>query len=141
MPIVTTTTALQTKTIAKEIWGQLGSQPTIIALEGELGAGKTVFVKGLIGDDVTSPSFVLHIPYKIGNKTLHHIDAWRMDSFSELEKLGLAEMLVPNSVVIIEWADRFEKEIKRLSDEEIKIIWVKIGYGKNKNGRRVEYSL
>ena len=125
-----------TKDVAQEIWAQLDSSPTIIALEGELGAGKTVFVKGLINDEVTSPSFVLHIPYKIGDKTLHHIDAWRLEKFEELERLGLVDMLVPNSVVVIEWADKFKSQITSLKSHA-KIIWIKIGYGENKTERRV----
>ena len=48
-------------------------------------------------------------------------------------------MIGEKSTIVIEWADRFEKEIKRLSKKEIKLVWVKIEYGEKKNERRISY--
>ncbi|MCF1193470.1 tRNA (adenosine(37)-N6)-threonylcarbamoyltransferase complex ATPase subunit type 1 TsaE, partial [Mangrovimonas sp. AS39] len=94
-----------------------GTRSIIYALEGQMGAGKTQFVKGLakamgINEQVTSPSYDLLNTY---NK-LVHIDTWRMiDPNDELKELGTKELLTDNSVVAIEWADRAIDEIKKYS--------------------------
>lgn len=118
----------------------LAMGPNIIALEGPLGAGKTTLTKAVaeemgIKDVVVSPTFILHREYP----GLDHIDAWRVEDFSEIERLGLAKMLANKHLVVIEWADKFDKEIKKLSNEAIKIVWVKIGYGEEENERRIIY--
>ena len=82
----------------------------VVALTGELGAGKTCFVQGLVrglGATVraTSPSFVLVNEYK-GRVPIHHVDAYRTDSMTELMDLGLLEMVDGEGVTLIEWADK-----------------------------------
>ena len=80
----------------------------VIALIGELGAGKTTFVQHFaracgITEPVLSPTFV--ILKKYGN--LIHIDAYRLENSHELEKLGIHDLMAdPNNVILIEWADR-----------------------------------
>lgn len=94
-------------------------QAIVIALEGELGAGKTVFVQAFaralgIGDAITSPTFVILKHYSIPTgevnqrlKTLYHIDAYRLNDHTDLEKLGLRELMTdPANIILIEWADR-----------------------------------
>lgn len=83
-----------------------------IGLVGPLGAGKTQLVKGIaVGNgaadsrEVTSPTFTLIQEYS-GRLKLYHIDAYRLRSDAELLALGLDELVRPDSVVIIEWADR-----------------------------------
>lgn len=83
----------------------------VLLLEGELGAGKTHFVKGLalglqIGDVVTSPTFALHNEYS-GRLRLNHFDFYRIDSSEEVEILGLNELFYDKAAVAaIEWSSR-----------------------------------
>ena len=128
--------------VAKKV---LLMRPNIIALEGPMGAGKTTLTKVLartlgIKEEIVSPTFVLHRPYSGKNGiTFNHIDCWRMEKFGELQHIGLQKMIGEKSTIVIEWADRLEKEIKRLSKKEIKLVWVKIEYGEKKNERRISY--
>jgi len=85
-------------------------------LTGELGAGKTCFVRGLargLGCDpraVRSPSFTLLFSYG-GRRTLRHFDAYFTTSAIDLERAGLGEALEAGEVAAIEWGERFEKEL------------------------------
>ncbi|MFA5188117.1 MAG: tRNA (adenosine(37)-N6)-threonylcarbamoyltransferase complex ATPase subunit type 1 TsaE [Patescibacteria group bacterium] len=96
----------------------------IIALEGDLGAGKTTFVKGLakafgIKQHVTSPTFVLMKVYecripKSEISNLVHVDCYRLDEPQELFYLGIEEYLnKPDTVVVIEWADKISNYLKK----------------------------
>ncbi len=83
-----------------------------VALVGPLGAGKTQLVKGIaagngVGDprEVTSPTFTLIHEYH-GRVKLYHIDAYRLRGPPELTALGFEEMVDPQTVVVVEWADR-----------------------------------
>jgi tRNA threonylcarbamoyladenosine biosynthesis protein TsaE len=84
----------------------------VILLHGDLGAGKTAFVRGLargLGaspDAVTSPTFTLVQEYR-GRLTLHHVDLYRLEP-REVDDLGLDELASGDAVVAIEWADRWE---------------------------------
>ena len=122
--------------LAREL---LTLRPNISAVEGPLGAGKTTLTKAIAGelgikDVVVSPTFVLHREYP----GLDHIDAWRVEDFEEIEKLGLSEMLANKHLVIIEWADKFQAQISKLKSQN-KIVWVKLEYGERPNERRVSY--
>jgi tRNA threonylcarbamoyladenosine biosynthesis protein TsaE len=84
----------------------------VIALCGELGAGKTQFVKGLargLGNDadVTSPTFTLIHEYSGGRLPLFHIDLYRLDSLEETLRIGIDDYLHGEGVTVIEWADKF----------------------------------
>jgi tRNA threonylcarbamoyladenosine biosynthesis protein TsaE len=84
----------------------------VVALYGELGAGKTCFTQGLargLGVSVraTSPTFVLVNEYR-GRLPVYHVDAYRVASLSELLDLGLLDLLGGDGVTILEWADRAE---------------------------------
>ncbi len=87
----------------------------VIALEGELGAGKTTFAKAFaralgIKAHITSPTFVLIKNYKVhfeDYESLIHIDAYRLKNFKDLLPLGIKEIITnPRNIVLIEWADR-----------------------------------
>lgn len=84
----------------------------VVALVGELGTGKTTFVKGLarglfVPEEILSPSFLLARTYR-GRKTLHHLDLYRVRQEGELAEVGLTAFLPPEEgVTAVEWADRF----------------------------------
>ncbi len=82
----------------------------VVALIGELGAGKTCFVQGLVHGlgvttRATSPTFVLVNDYR-GRLPVHHVDAYRISTPAELIDIGLLELMDDEAVTIIEWADR-----------------------------------
>lgn len=104
-----------TKELAKKIAKK--NSHGVIALTGELGAGKTTFVQGFaqglgIGDKIISPTFILIRHHKIPKtkKTLYHIDLYRLQNPQDLTGLGLAEILSnPENIVLIEWAEKAKK--------------------------------
>lgn len=83
----------------------------VVLLYGDLGAGKTAFVRGLArglgasADEVSSPTFTLVQEYQ-GRVTLYHVDLYRLDP-AEIDDLGLDELVSGDGVVAIEWADRW----------------------------------
>ena len=84
----------------------------VIALCGELGAGKTQFVKGLVAGletdaEVTSPTFTLIHEYAGGRLPIYHFDLYRLGSAAEAIALGFDEYLENGGVSVIEWADKF----------------------------------
>jgi tRNA threonylcarbamoyladenosine biosynthesis protein TsaE len=92
----------------------------VIGLYGPLGAGKTHLVKGIADglgagheETVNSPTFVLVNEYS-GRLRLYHVDAYRLDSPADLERIGFEELPGADSVVVVEWADRVESVFNRL---------------------------
>jgi len=82
----------------------------VVALTGELGAGKTCFVQGLtrglgVQARATSPTFVLINEYR-GRMPVHHVDAYRTARVTELIDLGLLELFDGDGVTVVEWAER-----------------------------------
>ncbi len=102
----------ETAGVAKALAAEL-SGGHVVLLFGELGAGKTAFVRGLVegagGDteDVSSPTFTLIQPYP-GRITVQHVDLYRVEP-PEVEELGLDELVTPSSLVAIEWAERLPR--------------------------------
>jgi tRNA threonylcarbamoyladenosine biosynthesis protein TsaE len=97
---------------AGEALGRTLGSGDVVALYGELGAGKTCFVQGLArGLDVrvnaTSPTFVMVNEYR-GRLPVHHVDAYRAATLTELIDLGLLDLLGGVGVTVVEWADRAE---------------------------------
>jgi tRNA threonylcarbamoyladenosine biosynthesis protein TsaE len=90
-----------------------------IALHGDLGAGKTQFVRGLLtglgGDprDVSSPTYVLLNIYNTGRLTLFHLDAYRVGGADDFEWIGFSELLEQGGVVVVEWASRVSELIPK----------------------------
>jgi tRNA threonylcarbamoyladenosine biosynthesis protein TsaE len=113
--------AQQTLECGAELGRSIGANGLAIALIGPLGAGKTVFVKGLamgLGVDprlVSSPTFVIAQQYALasGPETLHHVDLYRLESSLELESVGFYDMLTAGQVTAVEWADRFPDVLGR----------------------------
>jgi tRNA threonylcarbamoyladenosine biosynthesis protein TsaE len=92
----------------------------VISLTGELGAGKTVFVRGLaegLGIDpslVSSPTFVIANQYRSeSGRLLNHVDFYRLESAGELETMGFFDLVDPVAVVAVEWGERFVRDLPR----------------------------
>jgi tRNA threonylcarbamoyladenosine biosynthesis protein TsaE len=86
----------------------------VFALVGDLGAGKTHFVKGFVrgigsGAEVTSPTFTLLHEYNGGRCPVYHFDFYRLDSADAVIRLGFDDYIFGEGVCIIEWADRFRE--------------------------------
>ena len=89
----------------------------VVGLTGELGAGKTRFTQGLarglgVTGRVVSPTFVLVNEYR-GRLDVHHVDAYRTESLTELLDLGLDEMFSGDGVTVVEWADKLTSLLPR----------------------------
>src|SRR5436309_859010 len=111
--------------------------PKLVLLRGELGAGKTTLVKGIAegfqaasANDVTSPTFTLVHEYRGPRAALFHIDLYRVDTERELQTLGLDDLAGPESVLLIEWGEKFpqlvrdrnlEIALERVSESERRI--------------------
>jgi tRNA threonylcarbamoyladenosine biosynthesis protein TsaE len=110
--IAETITASEEETeAAGERLGQTLGSGDVVLLYGDLGAGKTAFVRGLAGglganrEDVSSPTFTLVQEYR-GRLTLFHVDLYRLEE-REVDDLGLEELVLGDGVVAIEWAERW----------------------------------
>jgi len=89
----------------------------VFAICGPLGSGKTHLIKGIAAGagaedraNVTSPTFVIVNQYH-GRFDLYHLDAYRIESLAEFEMLGFDDFCYPQSVVLIEWADKIERAL------------------------------
>jgi tRNA threonylcarbamoyladenosine biosynthesis protein TsaE len=108
---VTSTSVEQTEAIAADLAATLRGGECL-ALHGELGAGKTQFVRGLVrglgGNPraVSSPTFVLLNIYDAGRIKVFHLDAYRVAGADDFEAIGFGELLEQRGVVVVEWAQR-----------------------------------
>lgn len=98
----------------------------LVLLEGELGSGKTTFTKGLtigIGSKkiIRSPTFVFMAVYEGGVLPLYHFDLYRINSPSELDELGIFELLTKEGIVVVEWGER----VKDFLEYDIKVNFKK----------------
>ncbi len=93
-------------------WLEQTSAHHILLLEGEMGAGKTQFcqlaLKQLGIDEVTSPTFSLIQTYDTGERLIHHLDLFRLESEEELESTGFWDLLTEPAVILLEWGDRVD---------------------------------
>lgn len=110
MKTVQSNSERQTVRIAKE-YAKTVEPGDIICLDGNLGAGKTQFVRGFVqgvglpGDVVTSPTFTIINEYD-GDLPVYHFDCYRLEHFEEAIEIGAEEYLYGNGVCIVEWPDR-----------------------------------
>jgi tRNA threonylcarbamoyladenosine biosynthesis protein TsaE len=86
-------------------------QPIVIALEGELGAGKTTLVGGILNafgfqGHARSPTYTLIEPYEFAARFVYHLDLYRLTDPREVDALGLRDLLLPGCVFLIEWPER-----------------------------------
>ena len=103
--------AAETIAFARD-WAESLIPNDVVALVGDLGAGKTHFVRGLVQglasiDEATSPTFTLLHEYRKGRLPVFHFDFFRLKRQSEIAEIGFDEYLDEGGVVVIEWADRF----------------------------------
>ena len=132
-----THSAEQTIAFGRALAGEL-LPPLVVLLRGDLGAGKTTLVKGIAEgfqaasrDQVTSPTFTLVHEYRSPRAVLYHIDLYRIDTERELETLGLDDLIAPDSILLIEWGEKFPR-FARERDIEIKLERV------GDTGRRIQ---
>src|SRR6184192_2385056 len=111
----TTNSPEETIALGRELASQL-APPKLVILRGDLGAGKTTLVKGIAEgfqaashDDVTSPTFTLIHEYRGPAASLYHIDLYRIDTPRELDTLALDDLMTDNSVLLIEWGEKFPR--------------------------------
>ena len=124
----------ETITIGKE-FSRFLDRGDVVALEGDLGAGKTHFIKGVVsgkGSDelVTSPTFNLVQEYRKGQIPVFHFDFYRLESPAELAGIGFEEYLFGDGICLMEWAEKVKDflpeetirvKIERLSEEKREI--------------------
>ena len=129
--------------ILKEIAGRQGNGALVLALEGELGAGKTAFTQGLakalgVKEKVLSPTFVIMKHFnKLTNKQFNnffHLDCYRIEKAKDLAGLGLERILKDkNNLVVIEWAERIRDILPADA------VWIKFEH-RGKDKRRIRIS-
>jgi tRNA threonylcarbamoyladenosine biosynthesis protein TsaE len=117
---------------------ELLAPPKLVLLRGDLGAGKTTLVKGIAAafeaaaeEDVTSPTFTLVHEYRGPRANLYHIDLYRIDTPRELETLGLDDLRSDNSILLIEWGEKFPRLVR---DRDVEIVLEREG----EDARRIE---
>jgi tRNA threonylcarbamoyladenosine biosynthesis protein TsaE len=101
--------------------------PKLVLLRGNLGAGKTTLVKGIAAafdaaseEDVTSPTFTLIHEYRGPRTNLYHIDLYRIDTPRQLDTLALDDLRSENSILLIEWGEKFPRLVRE-RDVEISL--------------------
>jgi len=112
---VTSRSEAATRALARTLAAKL-TPGTVLLLSGDLGAGKTAFVKGIAeglgidARDVTSPTFTLVHEYRGGRLPLIHVDLYRLDR-ADLDEIGLDQDLAATGIVAVEWAERMSRRI------------------------------
>jgi len=120
---IITKSSKETKKAGMALGQILGREPLsnkalVVALEGDLGSGKTTFIQGLaqglkVKENILSPTFVIQKDFllKLKNfKNLYHIDAYRLKNPEELLELGFKDLIKnPENLIVIEWADKIKK--------------------------------
>lgn len=113
MKTIITNSAQETKKLAASIAKDLRQEGGVVALSGELGAGKTTFVQGFakelgIKEKIISPTFVLVRQHQIPKtkRVLYHIDLYRLDDPRSILQLGIGELVNNQNIILIEWAEK-----------------------------------
>jgi tRNA threonylcarbamoyladenosine biosynthesis protein TsaE len=112
---------------------RLLAPPKLVLLRGDLGTGKTTLIKGIASafkaaseEDVTSPTFTLVHEYRGPLANLYHIDLYRVDTPRQLETLGLDDLIAEDSVLLIEWGEKFSRFVR---DRDVEISLERVGEG------------
>jgi tRNA threonylcarbamoyladenosine biosynthesis protein TsaE len=114
-----------------ERWGRAAQHGLVLALSGDLGAGKTQLVKGLarglaVTARVHSPTFTLVNEYGGGRLKLFHLDLYRLETPVQILSAGIEEFLSPDGVAVIEWAERLAAGSWQLAAGKIKRVRIEI---------------
>ena len=122
-----------------ERWGREAQRGLVIALSGDLGAGKTQLVKGLargLGatSRVHSPTFTLVNEYHGGRLRLFHLDLYRLETRAQILAAGLEEYLQPDGVTVVEWGERMPDEAWRTPTW--RKVWIEV---LGESERRITY--
>src|SRR6266699_4863755 len=140
----TTHSAEETIVLGRSLAADL-SPPRLVVLRGELGAGKTTLVKGIAegfhaasADNVTSPTFTLVHEYHGPEVNVYHIDLYRVDTPRQLETLGLDDLIAENSVLLVEWGEKFPR-LQR--DQNAEITLERVGNERTGDERRIQLSI
>ncbi len=136
---ITTKSTYETMQFAQKWASENLKSGDVVCLRGDLGAGKTHFVKGLIqtfggsSDEVNSPTFTLIHEYRKANPPMYHFDCYRLKSEAEAIEIGIEDYLYGDGICCIEWPERieallpvprFEVQISHRGDDE-REIWIK----------------
>ena len=115
---ITTNSAEETISFGRTL-AEMLAPPKLVLLRGDLGAGKTTLVKGIAAafeaaqeEDVTSPTFTLIHEYRGPRAKLYHIDLYRIDTQRELDTLALDDLRSENSILLIEWGEKFARFVR-----------------------------
>jgi tRNA threonylcarbamoyladenosine biosynthesis protein TsaE len=118
MKTFTTHSAEETTELGRKLAAEI-KPGSVVLLRGELGAGKTTMVKGIAegfnaaeAAAVTSPTFTLIHEYRGPEMTVYHIDLYRIDTQRELDTLAIDDLMDTNSILLIEWGEKFERFVK-----------------------------
>ena len=100
---------------------------SVIALDGDLGAGKTLFTQGLaaglgITEPVNSPTFTILQIYDSGRIPLYHFDVYRIDDPYEMEEVGFDDYIFGDGVSVIEWPERIAELMEQIPDPYTEIL-------------------
>ena len=114
-----------------EAWGREAQPGWVIALSGDLGAGKTQLVRGLarglgVTTRVHSPTFTLVNEYSGGRLKLFHLDLYRLETPEQVHSAGIEEFLQPDGVAVIEWAERLEDGRWKMEDGKIRKVKIEV---------------
>lgn len=127
----------QTEALGRALGAHLGAGD-VVALAGELGAGKTVFTRGIAdgagaGGSVASPTFTLIREYRGRAATVIHVDLYRLTSLRDLLDIGLDEVLERDAIIVIEWAEKAQT----LLPEEC--LWIEIRFAEDESTRDLQF--
>ena len=134
---ITTHSAEETVAFGRTLT-RLLAPPKLVLLRGDLGAGKTTLIKGIASafeaaseENVTSPTFTLVHEYRGPLANLYHIDLYRVDTPRQLETLGIDDLIAEDSVLLIEWGEKFPRFVR---DRDVEITLERVG----ENDRKIQ---
>lgn len=131
----TTHSAEETIALGQKLSAQF-LPPKLVVLRGDLGAGKTTLVKGIVegftaalSKEVSSPTFTLVHEYRAPRAEIYHIDLYRVETARQLETLGLDDLISARSILLIEWGEKFERFGR---ERDLEIVIESLGEDKRK---------